>query len=369
MKLRKILLTFFLAIGVIFTVFGPIANVTAASSAPIYQAGKNNVVNRNKDLPTGDLSNGADNWYKSKNVTQKKINFKNTYGMNIAGNLFVPKNLDKSKKHAAIIVGAPMGAVKEQSANLYAQKMADAGFVTISFDQMFWGDSDGKTRNSVAPDIYAESFSAAADYLTTLNYIDKNKIGVLGICGSGSFAISAAKIDSRLKAVATASMYDMGEVARTGIENSQSSSQRQAMIDNASNERTAEANGKATEYTSGTPETINPDSDPISKEFYDFYRTQRGAANTTTHPTLTSFTKFMNFYPFNDIDTISPRPMLFVAGDHAHSLSFSQEAYEKAAGPKELYIVKNAGHVDLYDRADLIPFDKFASFFDESLNK
>jgi fermentation-respiration switch protein FrsA (DUF1100 family) len=369
MKKKSILLSMFLILlSVLIGSFSSV-NTNAASSEPSYPAGKANVTTRNKNLPTGDLSNGADNWYTSDKVTVKKITFKNEYNMKISGNLFVPKDLDKNTTHPAIIVGAPMGAVKEQSANLYATKMAEYGFVTLSFDQAFWGDSDGSPKNSVAPDIYAESFSAAADYLTTQKFVNKDQIGVLGICGSGSFAISEAKIDSRLKAIATVSMYDMGEVVRSGIENSQSLSQRKSVIDQASNERTAETAGKATEHTSGTPEEINPNSDAISKEFYDFYRTQRGAANTTTHPTFTSFVKFMNFYPFNDIDTISPRPMLFIAGENAHSRSFSEEAYAQAGDPKELYIVPNAGHVDLYDRTDLIPFDKLNSFFSTNLEK
>ncbi|WP_206731613.1 alpha/beta hydrolase [Companilactobacillus metriopterae] len=334
---------------------------------PVYTAGEENVFSRNPSLPTGDLSNGADNWYKSDKVTQTKVSFKNIYGMKIVGNLFVPKGLDKTKENPAIIVGAPFGAVKEQSSNLYAQKMADKGFVTLSFDQVFYGESDGSPKGSVEHDLYSESFSAAADYLTTLNYVDNDRIGVLGICASGGFSISAAKIDSRLKAIATVSMYDLGEMARSGINNSQSIEQRKANIKAASDERTAVANGKPIQYIGGTPETITPDSDPISKEFYDFYRTQRGAAGTTTQMTQESSAKFINFYPLEDMETIAPRPLLFIAGDHAHSLSFSQEAYEKASGPKELYIVKNAGHVDLYDRTDLIPFEKLDSFFSNNL--
>lgn len=147
---------------------------------------------------------------KSDKITLKKVSFKNQYDMKVVGNLFVPKNLDKGKKHAVIIVGHPMGAVKEQSASLYAYKMAEAGFVALAIDLSFWGESAGTPRNSVLPDIYAEDFSAAADFLGTQSFIDPEKIGVIGVCGSGSFAVSAAKIDPRLKAIATISMYDMG---------------------------------------------------------------------------------------------------------------------------------------------------------------
>ncbi|MCB2354580.1 alpha/beta hydrolase [Clostridium estertheticum] len=320
-------------------------------------------------LPAGDMSRGADNFYKSNKVDVKKVTFHNIYNMKVAGNLFVPKNLDKSKKHSAIIVGHPMGAVKEQSANLYAQKMADKGYVTISFDMSFWGDSEGKPGNSVSPDIYADDFSAAVDFLDTLSYVDRENIGVIGICGSGSFAISEAKIDPRMKAVATVSMYDMGSVNRNALNHSQTLEQRKKGIADAAHQRDIEYAGGKKEYTSGTQETIDENSSPIAKEFYDFYRTSRGSANTTTKPTLTSNMKFMNFYPFNDIETISPRPLLFITGTEAHSIEFSKDAYAKAAEPKELYLVPNAGHVDLYDRTDLIPFDKLTEFFNKYLNK
>ncbi|GAA6614657.1 hypothetical protein NUACC26_004410 [Scytonema sp. NUACC26] len=143
------------------------------------------------------------------NVTMYKVTFKNQYKMNVAGHLFIPKNLDRSKKHSAIVVGHPMGSVKEQSANVYAANMAERGFVTLSLDLSFWGESEGEPRNAVAPDIYSEDFSAAVDFLGTRPFVDRNRIGIIGICGSGSFVISAAKIDPRMKAIATVSMYDM----------------------------------------------------------------------------------------------------------------------------------------------------------------
>jgi fermentation-respiration switch protein FrsA (DUF1100 family) len=286
--------------------------MTKPLNNPEYLAGRANVAARNPQLPTGDTSHGADNWYTSTTVVKQSVSFPNVYGMQLAGNLFTSKNLDKNVKHAALIVGAPNGAVKEQSANLYATKLAEAGFVTLAFDQVFWGASDGRLRNAMAPDLYSESFSAGADYLGQLAFVDAERIGVLGICASGSFAINEAKIDTRLKA-------------------------------------------------------IDAHSDAFATEFYDFYRTQRGAADTTTHPTLTTFAKLLNFYSLSDIETIAPRPLLFVAGDRAMSLNFSEEAYANAAEPKELYKVAGAGHVDLYDRTEQIPFGKLSSFFSENL--
>ncbi|RLZ08090.1 alpha/beta hydrolase [Acinetobacter sp. 2JN-4] len=321
-----------------------------------------------------DMSNGANNFYQSSQITIQKVTFKNQYNMNIVGNLVIPKNLKKNSKAPAIVVGHPMGAVKEQSSMLYAQKLAEQGFVTLAIDQSFWGESDGQLRNVVAPDIYAEAFSAAVDYLGTRDFIDRNRIGALGVCGSGSFVISAAKIDPRMKAIATVSMYDMGAANRNALNHSLTLVQRKQIIADAAQQRYSEFTGGKIEYTGGTTKQLTADTDPIQREFYDFYRTPRGeftpkGANpqATTQPTLTSNVKFMNFYPFNDIETISPRPMLFITGDQAHSKEFSEDAYKRAGERKELYYVKGAGHVDLYDRVDLIPFDKLTDFFTKNL--
>ena len=321
-----------------------------------------------------DMTNGANNFYTSNTVTLQEVTFKNQYQMNVAGNLFIPKNLDRNAKHPAIVVGHPMGAVKEQSANLYATKMAEQGFVAMSIDLPFWGESDGEPRNLVSPDIYAEAFSATVDFLGTQPFVDRERIGAIGICGSGSFVISAAKIDPRMKAIATVSMYDMGSVNRNALNHSLTIEQRKNIIAAAADQCYAEFTGGETQYTSGTVDKLTPSSNPIEREFYDFYRTPRGeytpkggSPRLTTHPTLTSNVKFMNFYPFNDIETISPRPMLFITGDVAHSREFSEDAYKRAAEPKELVIVPGAGHVDLYDRVSLIPFNKLTSFFNQHL--
>lgn len=328
----------------------------------------------NTSVSAQDMSSGANNFYKSDKVTMQKVTFENQYKMKVSGNLYIPENADRNAQYPAIIVGHPMGAVKEQSANLYATKMAEQGFVTLSIDLSFWGDSEGQPRNAVSPDIYAEDFSAAVDYLGTRPFVDKNRIGAIGICGSGSFAISAAKIDPRLKAIATISMYDMGQASRNGLKQAQTLEQRKAIFAEAAEQRYVEFEGGATRYTGGTVHEINEHSDPIAREFFDFYRTSRGefipagsSRELATHPTLTSNVKFMNFYPFNDIETISPRPMLFITGDQAHSKEFSEDAYQRAAEPKELYYVKGAGHVDLYDRIDVIPFDKLTEFFSRKM--
>jgi len=209
------------------------------------------------------MPDDADNFFKSDKVTQEKVSFDNQYQMKVVGNLFIPKAADRSARSPAIIVGHPMGAVKEQSADLYAQKLAEQGFV------------------------------------------DRQRIGVLGICGSGSFVISAAKIDPRMKAIATVSMYDMGAANRNGLRHSQPLEQRQQTIAAAAEQRYVEFAGGKTRYTSGTVHELTDDTHPIQREFFDFYRTARGqftpsgsSPELTTHPTLTSNTKFMNFYPF-----------------------------------------------------------------------
>ncbi len=321
-----------------------------------------------------DLSKGADNFYRSERVSLEKVSFTNQYQMTVVGNLYLPKDRKPGVKHPAIVVGHPMGAVKEQSSNLYAQKLAEQGFVTLAIDLSYWGESQGAPRHLVAPEIYTDDFSAAVDYLSSQSYVDAARIGGLGICGSGSFVISAAKIDPRIQAVATVSMYDMGAAARNGLNQSQTLEQRKDMIAAAIQQRFAEFRGAGPQYVPGTVNQLDADTPQIQREFYDFYRTQRGAyaasgeqPEHTTQPLFSSLVKFLNFYPFNDIETISPRPMLFISGDQAHSREFSEDAYRRAGEPKELYWVKDAGHVDLYDRTGLIPFDKLTGFFQKNL--
>ncbi|OBV28837.1 hypothetical protein BKN38_08095 [Helicobacter sp. CLO-3] len=295
--------------------------------------------------------------------------------MKVAGNLFTPSNMKKGQKLPAIVVGHPMGAVKEQAASLYASKMAELGFVALAIDLSFWGESEGTPRNSVLPDVYAEDFSAAVDFLGTREFVDREKIGAIGICGSGSFVISAAKIDPRIRAIVTVSMYDMGAANRDGLNKAVDLQTRKAIIAQAANARWAEFEGAKRELTGGTTLELNDETDAIQREFYAYYRTPLGeftpkgaTKQSTTKPTLSSNTKFMNFYPFNDLELISPRPLLFITGDKAHSKEFSEDAYKKASEPKELFYVKNAGHVDLYHDVNLIPFEKIGAFFIQNLN-
>lgn len=305
------------------------------------------------------------------NVRLYRASFDNQYGMQVVGHLFVPKDL--KGKARAIVIGHPMGASKEQAACVYATQLARRGFVTLAIDQQFWGESAGRPRHAIAPDLYAEAFMAAVDFLGTREFVDPEKIGILGICGSGSFVISAAKIDPRMKAVATVSMYNIGEMRRSGLRNSQSLEQRKKIIADAANARYDNFLGKKRPLVGGAPFSIKSDSPEPRKASYDFYR-GRGKfipsgenEDMNTRSDQASNAAFMNFYPFNDIETIAPRPMMFIMGEKAHSQPFTQDAYMRAAEPKELVIVPGADHFDLYDRLEFIPMDTLASFFHDNL--
>lgn len=304
----------------------------------------------------------------SDKVTHQKVSFYNRLGINLAADLYMPKNLDQSKKSAAIIVGHPFGGVKEQTSGLYAQQMAERGFVTLAFDASYGGESGGQPRSIASPEAYVEDFSAAVDFMGTRPFVDRNRIGVIGVCGSGGFSLSAAAVDPRMKAIATVSMYDMGSDRRQGLGNTMSMEDRKKALVDVAGQRYAEFEGGERRYVIGTPESISEDSPQVAKEFYDYYRTPRGQHfRSSTAATITSNMALMNFFPFAQIETISPRPILFIAGEKANSRYFSEDAYKLAAEPKELLIVPGAGHVDLYDRLNFIPFDKLTAFFNQHL--
>lgn len=305
----------------------------------------------------------------SDEVTRQQVSYKNRYGIKIAADLYLPKVFDKTQKHSAVIVGAPYGGVKEQGPGIYAQNMAKRGFVALTFDPSYNGYSGGEPRHLSSPDIFVEDFSAAVDYVGTRPFVDRDRIGVIGICGSGGFSISAAQVDRRIKAVATISMYDIARVAANGFMDSFTEEDRNEILDAVAEQRYVEFEGNEPAMTPrGAPIGFDENTDPIGREFGEFYSTPRGYhPNSITQFTATSSMSFMNFPLLTHIKSISPRPILFIMGEHAHSRYFSEDAYKLAAEPKELYIVPNAGHVDLYDKTDLIPFDKLEEFFRENL--
>ena len=296
-----------------------------------------------------------------------KVDFKNRYDIKIVGDMYLPKNIDKNKRYSAIIVGPPFGGVKEQTAGLYAQELAKHGFVALAFDQAFYGESGGKPRLTVSPEMYVDDFSAAIDFLGTRKFVDRNKIGGVGICGSGGFILSAAAIDPRMQAVATVSMYDMGRQRRQGINDIVSKEQMKQNLATIAQRRWQEFDGTNPDIRPGTPAKLPENASAITQEFYAYYRTARGWHPNYQGVLYTSDAALMNFFPMQQIELISPRPVLLIAGADAHSRYFSEDAYQLAAEPKELYIVPNAGHVDLYDQMDKIPFAKLVDFFEKNL--
>ena len=305
----------------------------------------------------------------SENVERKEVTFKNRYGFELAGDLYTLKGIDEGKKYPALIVGAPYGGVKEQGPCVYADEMAKRGFVVLTFDQVFMGESGGSPRNVSSPDIFAESFSAAVDFLgTKVDFVDREKIGVIGICGSAGFALSAAQVDTRIKAVATASMYDMTSAVRDSLDKEALKSIKEKL----SAQRWTDYENGTPEYIPSFPEapldSVPEDLPEPAAEWFRFYAVKRGHhPNARGGFTTTSDLSMLNFRLLDFIDEISPRPILFIVGDSAHSKFFSENAYAKAAEPKELFVVNDAEHIDLYDRKDRIPFEKLEKFFNENL--
>lgn len=305
----------------------------------------------------------------SEMVTKEDVQYKNRYGITIAAHLYLPRNLDRSKKHAAILIGTPYGGVKEQGAGIYAQNLAERGFVAMAFDESFNGESGGEPRHVSSPDIFVEDFSAGVDYLGTRPFVDREKIGAIGICGSGGFALTAAQADRRIKAIATTSMYDMSRAKRMGMYDTLTDKQRNDHLDQVGRQRWEDFGKAAPQLTPPFPAEIPEGLDPITSEFFEYYVAPRGHhPNSIGAFTMSSDMSFMNFPLMTHLESISPRPVMFIIGENAHSRYFSEDAYEMADEPKELHVVPGARHIDLYDKVEMIPFDRLEAFFKKSLN-
>lgn len=307
----------------------------------------------------------------SDKVIRKKVSFKNRYGINLSGDLYLPKDPGNTPL-PAIAISGPFGAVKEQSSGLYANEMATRGFIVLAFDPSYTGESGGAPRNIASSDINTEDFSAAVDFLGLQPEADRNKIGIIGICGFGGFALNATAIDKRIKAVATTSMYDIPRASSKGYYDKITLEERTKILEEMSQQRWKDAAAGQPEYGKcPNPDTLKGDEPQFVKDYFDYYKTPRGfhprSINSNAAWTKTNGFSLMNMPILSYIKEIAPRPMLLIAGEKAHSRYFSEDIYKAAAMPKELMIIPGAVHVDLYDKTDIIPFERLELFFKQHL--
>ena len=307
---------------------------------------------------------------KSSAVDHRKVTFKNRYGVTLIGDLYTPKAAPAGRL-AALVVSGPFGAVKEQSSGLYAQTMAERGFVTLAFDPSFTGESGGEPRDVASPDINTEDFSAAVDFIGLLPNVDRERIGMIGVCGWGGMALNAVAVDKRVKAVVASTMYDMTRVMSKGYNDSITPEQRAAALEQLSRQRWRDAEAGVPAYQPAYNAEPPVGAPQFVIDYHDYYATPRGyhprAVNSKNAWTVTTPLSFMNMPILTYIAEISPRPILFIHGEKAHSRYLAETAYAAAAEPKELMIIPGAVHTDLYDRVDVIPFDKMERFFRQAL--
>lgn len=311
---------------------------------------------------------------KSDKVDHEKVTFHNRYGITLAADLYMPKN--RNGKMAALAVAGPFGAVKEQASGLYAQKLAEMGFLTIAFDPSFIGESGGRARNVASPDINTEDFSAAVDYLSNRSDVNPDKIGIVGICGFGGMAINAAAMDTRIKATVTSTMYDMSRVIANGYfdyekDGDTLKKERMDRRRALNQQRTEDYKNGSYKRDGGVVDPLPADAPQFVKDYYDYYKTKRGyhsrSLNSNDGWNVTSALSFTNMPLLAYADEIES-PVLIIHGEKAHSRYFSEDAFKKLKGNnKELLIVLGANHTDLYDNMNKIPFDKIAAFFHKYL--
>ena len=307
---------------------------------------------------------------KSNDVDHQKVTFHNRYGITLAADMYTPKNAEG--RLPAIAVSGPFGAVKEQSSGLYAQRMAELGFLTIAFDPSFTGESGGSPRYVASPDINTEDFCAAVDFLSVQENVDPERIGIIGICGWGGMAINAAAIDTRIKATAAMTMYDMTRVTANGYFDAEDSERSRFEKRKAMNaQRTEDYKNGTYALAGGVVDPLPEDAPQFVKDYYTYYKTPRGyhprCLNSNNGWNVTSSLSFLNM-PILQYSSEIRSAVLLVHGEKAHSRYFSETAYSKLVGDnKELLIIPGASHTDLYDQMDIIPFEKLNSFFAEYL--
>ncbi|MBQ7413543.1 MAG: alpha/beta hydrolase [Alphaproteobacteria bacterium] len=308
---------------------------------------------------------------KSDLVNVQKVTFKNRFGIDLVGDLYMPKN-GVHPGMAAIAVTGPFGAVKEQASGLYALNLAERGFITLAFDPSFTGESGGNVRNVASPDINTDDISAAVDYLITRPEVDENKIGVIGICGFGGFALNAAAQDTRIKATVTSTMYDMTRVSAKGYNDSMSEEDLYQLRKTLNQQRTADTKARKNAPAEGLPATLTGDEPQFVQDYYEYYKTPIGfherSINSNGAWNKTSALSLITQPILSYAHTIKS-PVLMIHGEKAHSRYFSEDAFKKLTGDnKELMIIPGANHVDLYYKTDVIPFNRIADFFKENLN-
>ena len=304
---------------------------------------------------------------KSDKVNHSKITFVNRYGITLVADLYQPINA--SGRMPAIAVSGPFGAVKEQCSGLYAQKMAERGYLTIAFDPSFTGESGGTPRYVASPDINTEDFSAAVDYLLTRDDVDSERIGIIGICGWGGFAINAAAMDTRIKATVASTMYDMSRVNANGYFDSMNADQRYELKKQLNEQRTVDARNGSYERAGGVVDPLPDDAPQFVKDYYAYYKTPRGyhprSLNSNDGWNKTSSLSFINMPILSYCDEIRSA-VLLIHGEKAHSRYFSEDTYKRLKGDnKRLLIIPGANHTDLYDNLSVIPFDEIDKFMKE----
>ena len=305
----------------------------------------------------------------SDKVITERVSFKNRFGITLVADLYRPKNAEAPLP--ALAVSGPFGAVKEQSSGLYAQTMAERGFLTIAFDPSFTGESGGEPRYVASPDINTEDFSAAVDYLMTRQDVDSDKVGIIGICGWGGFALNAAAIDTRIKATVAVTMYDMSRVNANGYFDSMDEDARYELRKKLNEQRTADAKNGTYALAGGVVDPLPEDAPQFVKDYYAYYKTPRGyhprSLNSNNGWNVTSSLSFINT-PLLTYSSEIRSAALLVHGEKAHSRYFSEDAFKKLKGEnKELLIVPEASHVDLYDNMSVIPFDKIEKFIRDNM--
>lgn len=355
--MKKLILMALLAIG------------TSAAGASTSEKVDSNQRN-NKSMEKLELTKEWDKVFpKSDKVDHSKVTFRNRYGIKLAADMYVPKNA--SGKMPAIAVSGPFGAVKEQSSGLYAQAMAERGFLTIAFDPSYTGESGGEPRYVASPDINTEDFSAAVDFLSTRDDVDPERIGIIGICGWGGLAINAAAMDTRIKATVASTMYNMSRVNANGYFDSMDADKRYELRQQLNAQRTKDAKSGTYALGGGVIDPLPDDAPWFVKDYHSYYKTKRGyharSLNSNGGWNVTSSLSFINMPQLSYSDEIR-NAVLIIHGEKAHSRYFSEDAFKNLKGDnKELLIIPGAVHTDLYDRMDIIPFDKLESFFMEYL--